>query len=117
MAVGAAVMLTLMGLGCEFLIWPDWDAAWLLAIARRMRAGATLYSDDLVEINPPTIIELARLALRLSDVLGVEAITAWRLLDDIVSAPAVHDALRAYHRVGRVGALSVWVRGANVRID
>ena len=80
MAVGAAVLLTLMGLGCEFLIWPDWDAAWLLAIARRMRAGATLYSDDLVEINPPTIIELARLALRLSDALGVEAITAWRLL-------------------------------------
>jgi len=46
MAVGAAVLLTLMGLGCEVLIWPDWDAAWLLAIARGMRAGATLYSDD-----------------------------------------------------------------------
>ena len=79
-AVGAAVLVTLLGLGCEFLIWPDWDAAWLLAIARRMRAGATLYSNDLVEINPQTIIDFARWALRLSDLLGVEAITAWRLL-------------------------------------
>jgi hypothetical protein len=60
MAVGAAALLTVMGLGCEFLIWPDWDAAWLLAIARRMRAGATPYSDDLVEINPPTISACAR---------------------------------------------------------
>ena len=101
MAVCAAVLLTLMGLGCEFLIWPDWDAAWLLAIARRMRAGATLYSDDLVEINPPTIIEFARLALRLSDVLGVEAITAWRLLVFAfvqlslgLSLPLLHRGLR-----------------------
>ena len=58
MAVGAAVLLTLMGLGCEFLIWPDWDAAWLLAIARQMRAGATYRR--LVEINPPTISACAR---------------------------------------------------------
>jgi hypothetical protein len=79
-AVGAAVLVTALGLVCEFLIWPDWDAAWLLTIARRMREGATLYSEDLIEINPPTIIECARLALWLSDALGVEAITAWRLL-------------------------------------
>lgn len=80
MAVGAAVLVTLLGLSSEFLIWPDWDAAWLLAVARSMRAGATLYSNDLVEINPPTIIEFGRWALSLSDLLGVEAITAWRLL-------------------------------------
>jgi hypothetical protein len=100
-AVSAAVLLTLVGLGCEFLIWPDWDAAWLLAIARQMREGATLYSNDLVEINPPTIIECARLALRLSEVLGVEAITAWRLLVFAfvqlslgLSLPLLHRCLR-----------------------
>jgi hypothetical protein len=30
-----------------------------------------------------------------------------RLLDDILSAPAVRDALRAYHQVGRVGGVTV----------
>ena len=55
MAVGAAVLLTLMGLGCEFLIWPDWDAAWLLAIARRMQAGATLGADFAQRISSSTL--------------------------------------------------------------
>lgn len=80
LALAAVVGLAGVSLACEFLIWPDWDATWLLAAARMIRGGATPYSQDLIEVNPPTIIEIARLALALGDRLGVTAITAWRLL-------------------------------------
>lgn len=78
LAIGLALLLA--ALVFEFLIWPDWDATWLIAIARKIRAGATLYSADLIEVNPPTIVEVARVALALADMTGVTAVTAWRWL-------------------------------------
>jgi len=78
--VWAAVLLATFSLVGEFLIWPDWDATWFLMIARQIQAGATVYSNELIEINPPTMIEFARLALAVSEPLGITAVTAWRLL-------------------------------------
>lgn len=80
MAAGAIVVLALAALAGEFLVWPDWDTTWLIAAARMMGDGATLYSADLIEVNPPTVLEFARLSVVASGWLGISAITAWRLL-------------------------------------
>lgn len=97
MAIAALMVGALV---CEFLVWPDWDAAWLLAIARRIRAGATLYSNDLVEVNPPTIVDVARLALAGSLGVGISAITAWRLVVFVLEALSVTASLVLLRRLG-----------------
>jgi hypothetical protein len=51
--------VTLVGLFAQFNYLPNHDTSWLLEVARRLAAGATLYSADIVEINPPLIIHLA----------------------------------------------------------
>jgi hypothetical protein len=90
---------------------------WMIpAIEARERAGGDVATPERSGRHYLTAAVAEGLARRQPTVVLIEEARS-RLLDDIVSAPAVHDALRAYHRVGRVGALSVWVRGANVRID
>lgn len=90
---------------------------WMIpAIEARERAGGDVATPERSGRHYLTAAVAEDLARYQPTVVLIEEARS-RLLDDIVSAPAVHDALRAYHRVGRVGALSVWVRGANVRID
>ena len=90
---------------------------WMIpAIEARERAGGDVATPERSGRHYLTAAVAEDLARRQPTVVLIEEARS-RLLDDIVSAPAVQDALRAYHRVGRVGALSVWVRGANVRID
>jgi hypothetical protein len=69
-----------VGLFAQFNYLPNHDTSWLLEVARRLAAGATLYSADIVEINPPLIIQLTSVAFQVSRWTGVEPLTAWRLL-------------------------------------
>lgn len=97
LAAGLALLVgALVG---EFQVWPDWDATWLLAIARRLHDGATLYSRDLIEVNPPMVVDLARLALAGSRVSGVTAVTAWRLLVCVLEVLSLACALRFVRRL------------------
>lgn len=98
-ALAAITVLMAGALVCEFLVWPDWDAAWLLTIARRIRSGATLYSNDLIEVNPPMIVDVARLVLAGSDSLGIRAITAWRLCVFALEAVSLVGSLRLLGRL------------------
>lgn len=81
-----AAVVTLGAIVAQRFYLPNDDATWLMSVARRMMEGGTLYSADLVEINPPLIIWMTWLAVRVADLTGAEAITAWRLL---VSAAVV----------------------------
>lgn len=79
-ALTAAGVLMITAFVCESVVWPDWDTAWLLTVARRIRDGAALYSNELIEVNPPTIIDFARLALTTGEAFGVTGVGGWRLL-------------------------------------
>lgn len=84
---------------CEWLVWPDWDTAWLLSVARRIRDGAALYSNELMEVNPPTIIDFARLALTTGDAFGVTGVGGWRLLVFGIELLAVMLSFKVLRRV------------------
>lgn len=73
-----AVLVALIGIVCEFWIWPEADVAWLLSAARSVSAGAKLYSSDLIEINPPVIMQLGHAALWMGRHAGLDSISAWR---------------------------------------
>lgn len=79
-AINAVGVLVTTAFVCEWLVWPDWDTAWLITVARRVREGAALYSNELIEVNPPTIIDFARLALTIGEGVGVTGVAGWRLL-------------------------------------
>jgi hypothetical protein len=48
------------------------DVAWLLYVARRWLAGRELYV-DVVEINPPLIVWISAIPMRLASALGIDA--------------------------------------------
>src|SRR5271157_5778984 len=48
------------------------DVAWLLYVARRWLAGRELYV-DVVEVNPPLIVWISAIPIRLAGVLGIDA--------------------------------------------
>ena len=48
------------------------DIAWLLYVARRWMAGRELYV-DVVEVNPPLIVWISAIPIRLAGVLGIDA--------------------------------------------
>ena len=48
------------------------DIAWLLYVARRWLAGRELYV-DVVEINPPLIVWISAIPIRLAGMLGIDA--------------------------------------------
>jgi hypothetical protein len=48
------------------------DIAWLLYVARRWLAGRELYV-DVVEINPPLIVWISAIPMRLASMLGIDA--------------------------------------------
>lgn len=48
------------------------DIAWLLYVARRWLAGQELYV-DVVEVNPPLIVWISAIPIRLASVLGIDA--------------------------------------------
>ena len=73
-------LTAVIGFAAQFFIWPEGDVAWLLTVARRIDAGAVLYSRDLVEFNPPLAIQLSLVAVRMSRWLHIDTILAWRLL-------------------------------------
>jgi hypothetical protein len=91
-----AAIVVATAVAIQFAYPPNDDATWLLAVARRLAEGGALYSTDLVEINPPLIFLLAGLAVRLSDVLPLDAVAVWRLF------------------VGLQVALAVWVMAATL---
>ena len=84
MALTAAI-----GFAAQFFIWPEGDVAWLLTVARRLDAGAVLYSRDLVEFNPPLAIQLSLVAVRVSRWLQIDTILAWRLLVAVLATAAL----------------------------
>lgn len=95
-AVGALVTTAFV---CEWLIWPDWDTAWLITVARRIRDGAALYSNELIEVNPPTIIDFARLALTLGESTGISGVGGWRVLVFAIELLAVALSFIVLHKV------------------
>ena len=48
------------------------DVAWLLYVARRWLAGRELYV-DVVEVNPPLIVWISAIPIRIAGVLGIDA--------------------------------------------
>jgi hypothetical protein len=48
------------------------DVAWLLYVARRWLAGRELYI-DVVEVNPPLIVWISSIPIRLASLLGIDA--------------------------------------------
>ncbi len=48
------------------------DIAWLLYVARRWLAGRELYV-DVVEVNPPLIVWISAIPIRIAGVLGIDA--------------------------------------------
>jgi hypothetical protein len=75
--VGAASMLLLLTvLGVVLFVMlrtplKD-DIAWLLYVARRWLAGRELYV-DVVEVNPPLIVWISAIPIRIAAVLGIDA--------------------------------------------
>lgn len=78
--VAPALLVVLAGIVAQFFYLPNDDATWLMVVVRRLALGGTLYSADLVEINPPLIVWLTALAVNAGELLHVESVTAWRLL-------------------------------------
>ena len=96
---------------------PRFSCLWMIpAIEARERAGDDVGTPEQSGRQYLTAAVAHDLALRQPTFVLIEEARS-RLLDDIVSAPIVRESLRAYRRVGRVGALSVWVRGTDVPID
>jgi uncharacterized membrane protein len=79
-----ALLVVLAGALCQAAYPPNDDATWLMSVARRLAEGGTLYSADIVEINPPLIIWMTSLAVRAGDLVGIPAVVAWRLLVAVV---------------------------------
>lgn len=73
-------VLLVVGAVSEFRIWPDADVAWLLTVARMMADGARPYSRDIVEINPPLVMHLGQAAIEAGRLVGLDAVSAWRLV-------------------------------------
>lgn len=71
--------VALVGVALQFFLLPNDDATWLIAVVRRLSAGGSLYSKDLVEINPPLIIWMTAVAMRVGEFIHVDSVTAWRL--------------------------------------
>jgi hypothetical protein len=94
-----ACVVAVIGIVAEFATWPEADVTWLLTVARKMAAGATLYSDDLVEVNPPLVMELGRLALWVGQYLGLDAISSWRGMTVTVIAAALPLSLLLLNRL------------------
>ena len=88
-----AAAVVVIGIAAQFAYLPNDDATWLIAVARRLLRGGSLYSADLVEINPPLIIWLTSAVVMLADALRLDAVALWRLF------------------VGVQVALSVWLVG------
>ena len=82
-------LTALIGLVAQFFIWPEGDVAWLLTVARRIEAGAVLYSRDLVEFNPPLAIQLSGIAVRMSRWLHIDTVLTWRLLVGAIASVAL----------------------------
>ncbi len=78
-----------IGVIAQFFTWVEADVAWLLTVARRMNAGSELYSRDLVEFNPPLVMQLSQLAVLASRALSISTITAWRLLVGALSGASI----------------------------
>jgi len=78
-----------IGVIAQFFTWVEADVAWLLTVARRMNAGSELYSRDLVEFNPPLVMQLSQVAVLASRYVPVSTVLAWRLLVGVLSAAGV----------------------------
>ena len=94
-----AAAAVVIGVAAQFAYLPNDDATWLIAVARRLLHGGSLYSADLVEINPPLIIWLTSAVVMLADALRLDAVAAWRLF------------------VGVQVALSVWLVGWTLAVS
>lgn len=73
-------LVVAIGAIAQFFIWVEADVAWLLTVARRMNDGAVLYSRDLVEFNPPLVMQLSQLAVLASRWIAFDTVLAFRLL-------------------------------------
>jgi hypothetical protein len=88
-----AALAVVIGVAAQFAYLPNDDATWLIAVARRLLHGGSLYSADLVEINPPLIIWLTTAVVMLAESLRLDPVALWRLF------------------VGAQVAVSVWLVG------
>ena len=111
-------VLLIVGAVSEFRVWPDADVAWLLTVARKMTDGARPYTRDIVEINPPLVMHLGQAAITAGQLLGLDAVSAWRLV--VCGFMAVSCALalpmlaRHVDPVGRTSATAMCVLFAAV---
>ena len=84
------VALTIaIGVAAQFFTWVEADVAWLLTVARRMNDGAQLYSRDLVEFNPPLVMQLSQIAALASRYLPISTVLAWRLIVAVLSSAGI----------------------------
>jgi hypothetical protein len=96
--------VTFVGLFAQFNYLPNHDTSWLLEVARRLAHGATLYSADIVEINPPLIFQLTSVAYHLGRWTGVDPLTSWRLLVALQIALSLWLSARWLRSILAVGA-------------
>lgn len=54
-----------------------------------MNAGSELYSRDLVEFNPPLVMQLSQLAVLASRYLSISTVVAWRLLVAVLATASI----------------------------
>ena len=74
------VLIIAIGFVAQFFTWLEGDVAWLLTVARRMNAGSVLYSRDLVEFNPPLVMQFSQIAVLMAGWLHVSTALAWRVM-------------------------------------
>jgi len=72
LAIGPAVVASLIVLPCLFLVPVTHDAIWQVWIGRQLLHGAHLYT-DIVEINPPLWFWLATPLAAIGDAFGISA--------------------------------------------
>jgi hypothetical protein len=74
----------------HMLIRPQWgDQTWLLFLARRSLDTGHMQFSDLVEANPPLIIWLTEIPIRISQLLGVSSTVALQLVMALTVASSV----------------------------
>ena len=74
----------------HMLVRPQWgDQTWLLFAARRLLDAGQMHFGDLVEANPPLIVWLSEIPIRLSRAAGIPPTAALQLVMALIIASSV----------------------------
>jgi hypothetical protein len=88
----------------RMLVRPQWgDQTWLFFAARRLLDAGQMHFGDLVEANPPLIVWLSEIPIRLSQTTGIPPTAALQLVMALIIASSVTWTVSL---VGRSGGLA-----------